>query len=41
MRVVNDFPQLPQEAEWWIAVPIALLTCQPVQRLTKLITNTL
>lgn len=39
MRVVSDFPQLPQTAEWWIAVPIALLICMPVQKLTKFITK--
>lgn len=39
MRVVSDFPQLPLIAEWWVAVPIALLVCMPVNKLTKLATK--
>lgn len=38
MHMVSDFPQLPQLAEWWIAVPIALLVCMPINKFTKYVT---
>lgn len=39
MHMVSDYPQLPQFAEWWIAVPIALLVCMPINKFTKYVTR--
>lgn len=41
MRVVGDFPQLPMYAEWWIAVPIALLVAMPASKFTKFVADSL
>ncbi len=39
MRVVGDFPQLPEYAEWWIAVPVSFLICIPMKKLSTYVTN--
>ncbi len=41
MRFVSDFPLLLPGAEWWIAVPIALLISAPINKFNKLVTDSI